>query len=97
MYHAWERSEYCVLVGKAEGKRPLRRSRHRWEDNKCDMMPKSQNLGIRKMFKRCPLLGKVEHKSQTPTNAHNKQSLTAMYIHHGSGTVGGKRFLINPQ
>ena len=25
---------YCrVLVGKAEGKRPLARPRHRWEDN----------------------------------------------------------------
>jgi hypothetical protein len=24
---------YRVLVGKPEGKRPLRRSRHRWEDN----------------------------------------------------------------
>ena len=24
---------YRVLVGKPEGKRPLRRPRHRWEDN----------------------------------------------------------------
>jgi hypothetical protein len=24
---------YCVLVGKPEGKRPLGRPRHRWEDN----------------------------------------------------------------
>jgi hypothetical protein len=24
---------YRVLVGKSEGKRPLRRPRHRWEDN----------------------------------------------------------------
>jgi len=30
----WEsRSVYRVLVGKPEGKRPLGRPRHRWEDN----------------------------------------------------------------
>jgi hypothetical protein len=91
MYHAWERSEYCVMVGKPEGKRPSRRRRHRWED-KCDMTPKSQSLGIREMFQRCPLLGKVEHKSQTPTNAQNNQSLRAMHIHNSSGTVGGSVF-----
>jgi hypothetical protein len=28
-----ERVVYRVLVGKPEGKRPLRRPRHRWEDN----------------------------------------------------------------
>lgn len=89
MYYAWERSEYCGLVAKPEGKRPLKRPTHRWEDNKCDMMPKSQNLGIREMFQRSPLLGKVEHISQTPTNAHNNQSLTSMYICHGTRTVGG--------
>jgi hypothetical protein len=27
-----ERKVYRVLMGKAEGKRPLRRPRHRWED-----------------------------------------------------------------
>jgi hypothetical protein len=27
------RGVYRVLVGKPEGKRPLERSRHRWEDN----------------------------------------------------------------
>jgi hypothetical protein len=27
------RSVYKVLVGKSEGKRPLERPRHRWEDN----------------------------------------------------------------
>jgi hypothetical protein len=27
------RGVYGVLVGKPEGKRPMRRSRHRWEDN----------------------------------------------------------------
>jgi hypothetical protein len=33
MWHAWERREKCkVLVGKPEGKRPLGRPRHRWED-----------------------------------------------------------------
>ena len=32
--HMWvRRSVYRVLVGKPEGKRPLRRPRHRWEDN----------------------------------------------------------------
>jgi hypothetical protein len=32
--HAWERREKCtkVLVGKPEGKRPLGRPRHRWEN-----------------------------------------------------------------
>jgi len=30
----WERrGVYRVLVGKSEGKRPLGRPRHRWEDN----------------------------------------------------------------
>jgi hypothetical protein len=27
-----ERKVYMVLVGKSEGKRPLERPRHRWED-----------------------------------------------------------------
>jgi hypothetical protein len=27
------RNEYKILVGKSEGKRPLRRQRHRWENN----------------------------------------------------------------
>jgi hypothetical protein len=27
------RSAYRILVGKPEGKRPLERPRHRWEDN----------------------------------------------------------------
>ena len=34
MAHMWEvRGAYRVLVGKPEGKRPLGRPRHRWEDN----------------------------------------------------------------
>jgi hypothetical protein len=28
----WERNVYRVLMGKPEGKRPLGRPRHRWED-----------------------------------------------------------------
>jgi hypothetical protein len=34
MWHAWG-GERClqVLVGRPEGKRPLGRPRHRWEDN----------------------------------------------------------------
>jgi hypothetical protein len=35
MWHSWERREkkvYRVLVGRPEGKRPLGRPRHRWED-----------------------------------------------------------------
>jgi hypothetical protein len=34
MHHTWERREvyYKVLVGKPEGKRPLGRPRHKWED-----------------------------------------------------------------
>jgi hypothetical protein len=31
MWYAWERREK-VLVGKPEGKRPLRRPMHRWEE-----------------------------------------------------------------
>jgi len=27
------RNAYNIFVGKSEGKRPLRRHRHRWEDN----------------------------------------------------------------
>jgi len=32
-YGEGRRSIYRVLVGKPEGKRPLGRTRHRWEDN----------------------------------------------------------------
>jgi hypothetical protein len=32
MWHTWEREVYKVLVRKSEGKRPLGRPRHRWED-----------------------------------------------------------------
>jgi hypothetical protein len=40
------RCMYSVLVGKPEGKRPLRRPRHRWEDNiKMDI----QEVGCRDM------------------------------------------------
>jgi hypothetical protein len=28
-----KRNAYMILVGKSEGKRPLRKPRHRWEDN----------------------------------------------------------------
>jgi hypothetical protein len=28
-----KRNPHMILVGKPEGKRPLRRPRHRWEDN----------------------------------------------------------------
>jgi hypothetical protein len=31
------RGVYRVLVGKPEGKRPLGRPRHRWEDNRGDV------------------------------------------------------------
>jgi hypothetical protein len=36
MWHVWGREKkgaYRVLVGKPEGRRPLGRPRHRWEDN----------------------------------------------------------------
>jgi len=36
MWHVWETREvhkYTVLLGRPEGKRPLRRPRRRWEDN----------------------------------------------------------------
>jgi len=40
------RGVYRVLVGKPEGKRPLKRPRHRWEDNiKMDL----QEVGCRGM------------------------------------------------
>jgi hypothetical protein len=32
MWYVWERNAYKVLMGKPEGKRPLERPRHRWED-----------------------------------------------------------------
>jgi hypothetical protein len=31
--HGEKGNSYRILVGKAEGKRPLGRPRHRWEDN----------------------------------------------------------------
>jgi hypothetical protein len=31
--HGVTRNAYRILVGKPEGKRPLGRPRHRWEDN----------------------------------------------------------------
>jgi hypothetical protein len=34
MWHEWGRRKvYRLFVGKLEGKRPLRRPRHRWIDN----------------------------------------------------------------
>ena len=35
MWHVWRKGELCtrVVVGRPEGKRPLGRPRHRWEDN----------------------------------------------------------------
>jgi hypothetical protein len=32
-----KRNAYRILVGKPEGKRPLGRSRRRWEDNRMDI------------------------------------------------------------
>jgi len=36
---------YRVLVGKPEGKRPLGRPRHRWEDN-IKMDPRKWDVGV---------------------------------------------------
>jgi hypothetical protein len=33
MCHVWNKSAYKGLVGKSEGKKRLRRSKHAWEDN----------------------------------------------------------------
>jgi len=33
MWHVWGEESCIVLFGKPEGKRPLGRPRHRWEDN----------------------------------------------------------------
>jgi hypothetical protein len=33
MWHAWERNVYKVFMRKPEGKRPLGRPRHRWDQN----------------------------------------------------------------
>jgi hypothetical protein len=32
MWHAWERKVHRFLVGKSEGRRPLGRPMHGWED-----------------------------------------------------------------
>jgi hypothetical protein len=32
MWPAWERKLYRILAGKPDGKGPLERPRHRWED-----------------------------------------------------------------
>jgi hypothetical protein len=41
-----ERCVYRVLVGKLEGKRPLERPRHRWEDNiKMDLQEVGGEIG----------------------------------------------------
>jgi hypothetical protein len=34
MWHVWRSNGYRVLVGKPEGKRPLERPRHRWDNIK---------------------------------------------------------------
>jgi hypothetical protein len=43
----FRRGAYRVLVGKPEGKRPLRRPRHKWEDNfKVDLQEVGWVLGL---------------------------------------------------
>jgi len=43
----WERrNAYSVLVGRPEGRRPLGKSRHRWEDN---IKMELQELGLKGM------------------------------------------------
>jgi hypothetical protein len=54
------------------------------DEKYCDIMPKSQNLEIREMSQRHPLLGHVKHQSLTATYAHKNQSLTAMYKQQSS-------------
>jgi hypothetical protein len=55
---------YTVLVGKSEGKRPLRRPRRRWEDNiKADL----QEVGCVGMDR--IELAKDRHKWRTLVNA----------------------------
>jgi hypothetical protein len=39
------RGIYRVLVGSLEGKRPLGRPRHRWEDNKLDLRESEMDGG----------------------------------------------------
>ena len=38
-----KRNTYCVMVGKPEGKRPLGRPRHRWEDIKMDKVNRMED------------------------------------------------------
>jgi hypothetical protein len=38
------RNEYKILVGKPERKRPLRRPRSRWEDNRMDIIKICQEV-----------------------------------------------------
>jgi hypothetical protein len=56
------RKVYKVLVGKSEGKRPLERPRHRWEDGlKMDLKEKSWDLtGLGKE----PVVGSCELNDQ---------------------------------
>jgi hypothetical protein len=45
--HMGERSVYRIWVGKPEGKRPLGRHRHRWEDNiKIDLQEMEWGHGL---------------------------------------------------
>jgi hypothetical protein len=42
-----DRNEYKILVGKPDRKRPLRRRRHKWEDNiKMDISEIVSNCGL---------------------------------------------------
>jgi hypothetical protein len=45
--HGGDKKSYKILVGSPEGKRPLGRPRHRWEDNiKIDLREEVFRVGI---------------------------------------------------
>jgi hypothetical protein len=47
MWHVWKRNGYRVLVAKSEGRRPLGKSRCKWEDNiKMDFRELGQEHGL---------------------------------------------------
>jgi hypothetical protein len=69
------RGVYRVLVGKTEGKRPLGRPRHRWEDNMMDLQKVGCGgmdwIGLAQDWERWPALVNLVMNLQVPCNMGN--------------------------